>query len=66
MIIKRREDIYLEAQNRADRIISEAQTKASSLLSENELIRAVREKAAAIQEQVKGSCEEMLGLFEEL
>ena len=59
MILKRRDDIYMEAQNRADRIINEAQTKAANILSENELIRAVKEKAAAIQEQVKDSCEEM-------
>ena len=59
MILKRRDDIYMEAQNRADRIVNEAQTKAASILSENELIRAVKEKAATIQEQVKDSCEEM-------
>ena len=59
MILKNRDDIYMDAQNRADRIINEAQTKAASILSENELIRAVKEKANAIQEQVKGSCEEM-------
>ena len=59
MILKRRDDIYMEAQNRAERIINEAQTKAASILSENELIRAVKEKAATIQEQVKDSCEEM-------
>ncbi len=59
MILKRRDDIYMEAQSRADRIISEAQTTAANILSESELIRAVREKAAKIQEQVKESCEEM-------
>ncbi len=59
MILKRRDDIYLEAQTRADRIINEAQNTASNILSESELIRAVREKAAKIQEQVKQSCEEM-------
>ncbi len=59
MILKRRDDIYLEAQSRADRIISEAQNTAANILSESELIRAVREKAAKIQEQVKASCEEM-------
>ena len=31
----------------------------ANILSESELIRAVREKAAKIQEQVKESCEEM-------
>ncbi len=59
MILKRRDDIYMEAQSRAERIISEAQNTASNILSESELIRAVREKAAKIQEQVKESCEEM-------
>ena len=59
MILKRRDDIYLEAQSRADRIISEAQNTAANILSESELIRAVREKAAKLQEQVKESCEEM-------
>ncbi|MBQ4122476.1 hypothetical protein IJD44_01950 [bacterium] len=59
MILKRRDDIYMEAQSRADRIISEAQNTASNILSESELIRAVREKATKIQEQVKESCEEM-------
>lgn len=58
-IIRRRDEIYTEAQNRADRIINEAQTTASNILSESELIRAVREKASKIQEQVKQSCEEM-------
>lgn len=59
MILKRRDDIYMEAQSRADRIISEAQNTAANILSESELIRAVREKAAKIQEQVKEACEEM-------
>ncbi len=59
MILKRRDDIYLEAQSRADRIISDAQNTAANILSESELIRAVREKAAKIQEQVKENCEEM-------
>ncbi len=59
MILKRRDDIYMEAQSRADRIISEAQNTAANMLSESELVRAVRAKAAEIQEQVKQSCEEM-------
>ena len=59
MILKRRDDIYMEAQSRADRIISEAQSTASNILSESELIRAVREKATKIQEQVKENCDEM-------
>ena len=59
MILKRRDDIYMEAQSRADRIINEAQNTAANILSESELIRAVREKASKLQEQVKESCDEM-------
>ena len=53
MILKRRDDIYMEAQSRADRIISEAQNTAANILSESELIRSVREIAAKKKEQVK-------------
>jgi cell division septum initiation protein DivIVA len=59
MILKRRDDIYMEAQSKADRILSEAKNTADKLLSENELMRLVREKAMKFQEQVKESCEEM-------
>ncbi len=59
MILKRRDDIYLEAQTRADRIINEAQTTAANILSQSELVKAVREKVAKIQEQVRQNCEEM-------
>ncbi|MCD7879142.1 MAG: hypothetical protein LUG16_04320 [Candidatus Gastranaerophilales bacterium] len=64
-ILKRRDDIYQEAQSKANRIINEAQNTAANILSESELIRAVREKAAKIQEQVKESCEDMKNKAEE-
>ena len=59
MILKRRDDIYMEAQSRADRIVNEAQNTAANILSQSQLIRDVKNQAAKIQEQVKESCEEM-------
>ena len=51
--------VWILLKIKADRILSEAQNTAANILSESELIRAVREKAAKIQEQVKENCEEM-------
>ena len=59
MILKRRDDIYMEAQSRADRIISEAQNTAANILSQSEIVREAREQAAKIQEMLKESCQEM-------
>ena len=59
MILKRRDDIYMEAQSRADRIISEAQNTAAKILSESEVVRLAREQATQIHEQLRVHCEEM-------
>ena len=59
MILKRRDDIYMEAQSRADRIINEAKNTAENLLSESEIIRNTKEQVAKIQQQVKENCEQM-------
>lgn len=59
MILKRRDDIYMEAQSKADRILSEAKNTAAKLLSESDLMRRLHEEAMKFQEQVQESCEEM-------
>ena len=59
MILKRRDDIYMEAQSRADRIINEAQNTASHLLSESKLMRDAKEQIEKLQEQVRENCEQM-------
>lgn len=59
MILRRREEIQLESQHRADRIIAEAQNEAERILSESELLRAVHQEAAKIKEQVIAECEEL-------
>jgi hypothetical protein len=59
MILKRRDDIYMEAQSKADRILSEAKASAAKILSESEMMRLARERIMKIQDQVKESCDEM-------
>ena len=59
MILKRRDEIIIEAQNRADRIIADAQNEASRILSENEIMRAVQQEGQKIREQVILDCENM-------
>lgn len=64
-ILQRRDDICMEAQNRAERIINEAQVEASRILSEHELMKTVQKKAVDIQQQLKNTCEEMKNKAEE-
>ena len=64
-ILQRRDDISMEAQNRAERIINEAQVEASRILSEHELMKTVQKKAVDIQQQLKSTCEEMKNKAEE-
>lgn len=59
MILRRRDEIHLEAQNRAERIINDAQNEAARVLSESELLRAVQLEATKIREQVITDCEEI-------
>jgi len=56
-ILKRRDDIQLEAQKRANQILSEAKQQAELLLSESELLRAVQAEADRIRQQVITDCE---------
>ena len=57
MILKHRDEIIVEAQNRADRIIADAQNEAARILSENEIMRAVHQEGQKIREQVIQDCE---------
>ena len=58
-ILRRREELQLEAQSRAERIINDAQSEASRLLSEDELTKAVKQEAIKVREQFIQECEEM-------
>lgn len=56
-IIKRRDEIQLESQRRANQMLSEAKAQAELLLSESELLRAVQAEADRIRQQVISEAE---------
>ena len=58
-ILRRREELQVEAQQKAEKIVMDAQNKANQLLSENDIIKAVEIKAEKIKEQVIAECEEI-------
>lgn len=58
-LLKRREELQIEAQQKAERIIAEAQNEASRLLSESDVLRQVHNQAEKIKEQVIADCESL-------
>ena len=58
-LLRRRDEIQHEAQQRAEKIINDAQNEASRLLSESDLLLAVQREADKIKEQVIADCEEI-------
>lgn len=57
--LRRREELQIEAQQKAEKIIVDAQNEASRLLSESDVLRAVQKEAEKIKEQVIADCEEI-------
>ena len=58
-LIRRKDEMQYEAQQCAEKIVSDAQNEASRLLSESDLLRAVQREAEKIKEQVISDCEEI-------
>ena len=58
-LLRRRDEIQHEAQQRAEKIIADAQAEANRLLSESDLLRAVQREAEKIKEQVITDCEDI-------
>lgn len=58
-LLRRKEELQYEAQQKAEKIIADAQSEANRLLSENDLLRAVQKEAEKIKEQVISDCEEI-------
>lgn len=55
--LRRKEELQIEAQQKAERIIVDAQNEAGRLLSESDILRAVQKEAEKIKEQVISDCE---------
>ncbi len=58
-LLRRKEELQMEAQQNAEKIILDAQNEAARLLSESELLRKVQSEAELIKEQVIAECEEI-------
>ncbi len=58
-IINKRDDIYMEAQQRGNQLLIDAKHQAENLLSESELLKAVQSEADKIRQQVISECELM-------
>lgn len=58
-LLRRKDELQYEAQQRAEKIVADAQAEANRLLSESDLLRAVQREAEKIKEQVIADCEEI-------
>ena len=58
-LLRRKDELQYEAQQRAEKVISDAQAEANRLLSESDLLRAVQKEAEKIKEQVITDCEDI-------
>ena len=58
-LLRRKDELQYEAQQRAEKTVADAQAEANRLLSESDLLRAVQREAEKIKEQVITDCEEI-------
>lgn len=58
-LLRRKEELQIDAEQRANKIINDANAEAARLLSESELLRKVQSEAELIKEQVIAECEEI-------
>ncbi|MGN1125391.1 MAG: hypothetical protein ACI4SM_04310 [Candidatus Gastranaerophilaceae bacterium] len=58
-LLRRKEELQMEAQQKAEKIVLDAQNEANRMLSESELMRQVQKEAELIKEQVIAECEEI-------
>lgn len=58
-LLRRKDELLYEAQQRAEKVIADAQNEANRLLSESDLLRAVQREAEKIKEQVIADCEDI-------
>lgn len=58
-LLRRKDELQYEAQQKAEKIIADAQAEANQLLSESNLLRAVQKEAEKIKEQVIAECDDI-------
>ena len=57
--LRRRDELQVEAQQRAEKIIKDAQAEADRILSESEIKKVLERDAMRIKNQVQQECEEL-------
>lgn len=57
--LRRRDELQMEAQQKAEKIVSDAQAEADRKLSEADFIKAVEREGIRIRNQVQEECEEL-------
>ncbi|MBQ4114225.1 hypothetical protein IJD34_02340 [bacterium] len=58
-LLRRKDELQYEAQQRAEKLVADAQAEANRLLSESDLLRAVQKEAEKIKDQVVSECEDI-------
>ena len=58
-LLRKKDELQYEAQQRAEKVVADAQAEANRLLSESDLLRAVQREAEKIKEQVITDCEDI-------
>ena len=58
-LLRRKEELQIEAQQKAEKIIADAQMEADRKLSEADFIKAVEREGIRIRNQVQEECEEL-------
>ena len=58
-LLRRKDELQYEAQQKAEKVVADAQAEANRLLSESDLLRAVQREAEKIKEQVIADCVEI-------
>lgn len=58
-LLRRREELQMEAQQKAEKVIADAQMEADRKLSEADFIKAVEREGIRIRNQVQEECEEL-------
>ena len=58
-LLRRKDELQYEAQQKAEKIVADAQAEANRLLSESDLLRAVQREAEKIKEQVISECDDI-------
>lgn len=58
-LLRRKEELQIEAQQKAEKIVLDAQNEANRLLSDSEMMKQVTNRAELLKEQVITECEEI-------